>query len=482
MKIKVDHVTNSSSEVFAVVVQDSLVVGGLVAGMTALFNAHRLQFSHSDLTLPQMLDMNHASGDYAKLLTQAMVEDAKANESTMKEAFDQSLTMIEETQLRLRQELQATNQLKKRLQASTNSALPDSSDPQILFQKASDYEHHLTTQLQQSDTLKAIIQEKQTAVTQTLNASENAIDASKRAWLDLQHEKKLLQSVADGHGPLGYDSTPTLERIQELNAKDDELFKLIAKNDTLTLWANRPFPAKVISENAKALQAQLVARKETYAKALKEKGVTPEQKATLKSVYDADMAVLNDQLKQQNRYDLATHAVDSVTYGADTVVDFMNLVEVPFGGLFKTAYLAAKAGAMQAKGGLQDRKHAGRYLAKGLIAAAGEVVKGTLGVGQPHVIQATTVLTSGLNGGLEASIQGQAVGDALSKALTKSLIDTSITHQLSALSVVLPDPKDKALSDEGYSLNDLVSDNPLTQTAFNVMFDGASVETVKAAL
>lgn len=482
MKIKVDHVTNSSSEVFAVVVQDSLVVGGLVAGMTALFNAHRLQFSHSDLTLPQMVGLNQASRDYAKLLTQAMIEDAKANESTMNEAFDQSLAMIEETQLRLRQELQATLSLKDQLQSSPGTVLPDKADPQILFQNASDYELHLTTQLQNSDALKALIHDKQTALSQAMNAPENAIDASKRAWLDLHNEKKLLQSVADGHGPLGYDSTPTLERIQELNAKDDELFKLIAKNDTLSLWANRPFPAKVISENAKTLQAQLIARKEAYAKALKEKGLTAEQKATLKSAFDTDVASLNDQLKQQNRYDLATHAVDSATYGADTLVDLMSLVEVPFGGLFKTAYLAAKAGATQAKGGLQDRKHAGRYLAKGLIAAAGEVFKGTIGVNQPHLIQATTVLTSGLNGGLDASIHGQAVGDALGKALTKSLIDTSITNQLTALSVALPDPKDKYLNDQAYSLNDLVSDNPLTQTAFSTMFEGASVETVKAAL
>jgi hypothetical protein len=105
-----------------------------------------------------------------------------------------------------------------------------------------------------------------------------------------------------------------------------------------------------------------------------------------------------------------------VTYGADTLVDALTMLEAPFGGLLKTAYLAAKAGATQAKSGLQDRKHAGRYLAKGLIAAAGEVVKGTVGVGQPQLIQATTVLTSGLYGGLDASINGQPVGDALGKA------------------------------------------------------------------
>jgi hypothetical protein len=482
MKIKVDHVTNSSSEVFAVVVQDSLVVGGLVAGMTALFNAHRLQFSNSDLTLPQMVDLNQASHETAKLMTHAMIEDAKANETTMNEAFDQSLSMIEDAQLRLRQELQATQRLKDQLQTSPNAGLPDSTEPQILFQQASDYEHYLTTQLHQSDALKAVIQEKQAAVTQTLNSPENAIDASKREWLDLQHEKKLLQSVADGHGPLGYDTTPTLERLQELNAKDDELFKLIAKNDTLTTWANRPFPAKFISEPAKALQAQLVERKEVYKKALKEKGLTVQQKAALKSAYDADADALNEQLKRQNRYDLATQAVDGATYGVDALVDLMSLVEVPFGGLFKTAYLAAKAGATQAKGGLHDRKHAGRYLAKGLIAAAGEVVKGTLGVGQPHVVQAATILTSGLHGGLDASIKGQAVGDALGKAMTKSLIDTSIANQLSALTVALPDPKDKHLNEEAYTLSDVISDNPLTQAVFNVMFEGASVETIKAAL
>ena len=476
MKIKVDHVTNSSSEVFAVVVQDSLVVGTLVAGMTALFNAHRLQFSHSDLTLPQMDDLNQASSEYAKLLTQAMVEDAQARQGALQEAFDQTFPMIEETQARLTQELKAVQQLKASLSKDT------SSDQRLYFQQAEDYESYVKTQLNQTEALKAVIREKQSALTQTLNAPENAIDASKRAWLELQHEKKLLQSVADGHGPLGYDSTPTLERIQELNAKDDELFKLIAKNDTLTTWANRPFPAKVISEHAKTLQAQLVTRKDTYAKALKAKGLSAAQKAELKATYEAEVAAIQADIQRQNRYDLATHAVDSVTYGADTLVDLMAVVDVPFGGLFKTAYLAAKAMATQSKAGLQDRRHAGQYLAKGLIAAAGEVVKGTVGVGQPHLIQATTVLTSGLQGGLEASIQGQAVGDALGKALTKSLIDTTVTNQLAQLTTTLPDPKDKFLSDTSYSLKDLVSDNPITQPAFAVLFDGASVDTVKATL
>ena len=250
----------------------------------------------------------------------------------------------------------------------------------------------------------------------------------------------------------------------------------------MTLWANRPFPAKTISEQAKTLQAQLVSRKETYAKAIKAKGLSAAQKADLKAHYEADVAQLQIELKQQNRYDLATHTVDSVTYGADTLVDLMSVVEVPFGGLFKTAYLAAKAMATQSKGGLQDRRHAGQYLAKGLIAAAGEVVKGTIGVGQPQLIQATTVLTSGLQGGLEASIQGQSVGDALGKALTKSLIDTSVTNQLTQLSTSLPEPKDKYLKDETYGIKDLVSDNPMTQSAFSILFDGADVETVKAGL
>lgn len=483
MKIKVDHVTNSSSEVFAVVVQDSVVVGTLVAGMTALFNAYRFQFSHSELTLPQMLDLNEASLEYAKAMTKAMIEDARSNESAMREAFDVALPMLEETQARLTQELQALKQLQKSLDSSSTALhTSDASSPQLYFQHASEYEQYLTGQINQTNAFKSVILEKKQAVNDVFTSSENAIDESKQAWLDLQHEKKLLQSVSDGHGPIGYDNSVTLDRIQDLNAKDDELFKLILKNDALSTWANRPFPAKTISEEAKALQAQLITRKEAYQKALKIKGVMAEQKAQLKASYDADIQTLHAQLKQQNRYDLAAHAANSVTYGTDSLVDALTLLDVPFGGLLKTAVLAAKAGTTQAKTGLQDRKHAGRYLAKGLIAAAGEVIKGTLGVGNPQLIQATTVLTSGLNGGLDASINNQPVGDALGKALTKSLIDTSVAQQLSALSVNLPDPKTKTLAEENYHLSDVVSDNPITQTAFNVMFDGVSVEALKGAL
>lgn len=478
MKIKVDHVTNSSSEVFAVVVQDSLVVGTLVASMSALFDAHRLKFSHSDLTLTQMNDLNEASAEYAKHLTQAMLDDAKNNELIMRESIDAALPVLDEATARFSQELKAVQQLKAQW---SNTALSDH-DPKMLFQMGEEYENYLNLQIQQTNALKSVITEKQRAVLESLAAPENAIDASKREWLTLHHEKKLLQSVSDGHGPLGYDSSVTLERIQDLNAKDDELYKLIQKNDLLTTWANRPFPAKVISEETKALHAQLIQRKETYNSARKAKGISEAQKAQLTSSYEAEAAALQEQLKRQNRYDLATHAVNSVTYGADTLVDALAMVEVPFGGLFKTAYLAAKAGAIQAKTGLQDRKHAGQYLAKGLIAAAAEVVKGTLAVGKPELIQATTVLTSGLYGGLDASIQGKPVGDALGKALTKSVIDTSVSQQLSALTMSLPDPKTKSLADDNYRLSDLVSDNPITQTAFKLMFDDASVETIKNTL
>ena len=480
MKIKVDHVTNSSSEVFAVVVQDSVVVGTLVAGMSALFNAHRLQFSHSDLTVAQMMDLNEASADYAKVMSEAMLQDAQANEQLIRAAFDTTQSLLKDTQQRLSEELKTVQALKAQISDASPSVNDSSS--QILFQHGTEYESYLNTQIQQTDALKSVVSAKQGAVTHALEAPENAVDASKRAWLDLQHEKKLLQAVSDGHGPLGYDSSVTLDRIQDLNAKDDELFKLIQKSETLTLWANRPFPAKVISKETKALHAQLIARKEAYAKACKVKGQSDAQKAALKATYDADVASLQAQLKQHHRYDLATHAVDSVTYGADTLVDLMAMVEVPFGGLFKTAYLAAKAGATQAKSGLQDRKHAGHYLAKGLIAAASEVVKGTVAVGHPELIQATTVLSSGLTGGLEASIHGQAVGDAMGKALTKSLVDTTVTRQLSTLSVPLPDPKTKHLSNENYQLSDMISDNPITQTAFNILFEGASVDTLKATL
>jgi hypothetical protein len=218
----------------------------------------------------------------------------------MREAFDAALPMLDETKATLTQELDTLKQLKASLNSSSrvSSGLHQDPSSQILFQQATDYENYLRDQVNQTDALKSVILEKQQAVNTVLSAPENAIDASKRAWLDLQHEKKLLQSVSDGQGPLGYDSSVTLERIQDLNAKDDELFKLIQKNDTLTLWANRPLPAKTISEAARALQAQLVKRKETYQKALKSKGLTAEQKAQLKQQYEADVQVLQDQLKQ----------------------------------------------------------------------------------------------------------------------------------------------------------------------------------------
>jgi hypothetical protein len=38
------------------------------------------------------------------------------------------------------------------------------------------------------------------------------------------------------------------------------------------------------------------------------------------------------------------------------------------------------------------------------------------------------------------------------------------------------------MADQAYTLKDLVSDNPLTQSAFNVMFDGATVNDVEARL
>ena len=43
MKIKVDYVTNSSSEVFGVVIRDGLVVSGLIGWLLMLLNGCRAE-------------------------------------------------------------------------------------------------------------------------------------------------------------------------------------------------------------------------------------------------------------------------------------------------------------------------------------------------------------------------------------------------------------------------------------------------------
>ena len=84
MRIKVDYVTNSSSEVFGVVVGDSLLVGGLVGFLAALINGCRTQHKQKDVTETQTEDVMIDASTMAEQIAEAVSEDAEKQEQIVK--------------------------------------------------------------------------------------------------------------------------------------------------------------------------------------------------------------------------------------------------------------------------------------------------------------------------------------------------------------------------------------------------------------
>ena len=105
MKIKVDYVTNSSSEVFGVVLADSGIVGGLLAGLLALFSGCKVVSEDAAVTQPQTDSAIEDAASMAQQIAAGVLEDAKRQDEIVKDAYTEANDTLDAAQAALNREL-----------------------------------------------------------------------------------------------------------------------------------------------------------------------------------------------------------------------------------------------------------------------------------------------------------------------------------------------------------------------------------------
>jgi len=90
MKIKVDYVTNSSSEIFGIVLQDSGIVGLLLAGLLILFEGCQISAETEVLAKEQIHSTIVDTSAMAQQIAAAVEADAKRQEELAKGAYSEA--------------------------------------------------------------------------------------------------------------------------------------------------------------------------------------------------------------------------------------------------------------------------------------------------------------------------------------------------------------------------------------------------------
>jgi hypothetical protein len=458
MKVKVDYVTNSSSEVFGVVAGSSVIMAGLIAVLNTLFAGCKVQSDNTQITKTQLNDITMDAQATANQLANAVIEDAKRQEQIVKDAYAEAKNTLDSAENALQKEL---SELNKAWEESEKTA--DTSDPGYadLKKQYDDYRDYLNSQIEQAKYQKQMV-EYEEAVKQSEMESKNEWIRQRQAdFIAAKEEKAMLEAVAKGYNKPGYDTEAVKIRLEQLNVRENELKRILDENNASIDYkaADRGSigPSKESMELTEKIRKEKEAFEKAAAKADKEK------RDQLRAEMEKNISEYEAQIAKANKYDMATKAAEGIQYGADIAVEGLSYVTGPAGQQIKLAYTAGKAVASGMGEGMADPKNAAKHLAKGILNAGTEVLKDKFGSDKPWQAAATGILNEGLQSGLDAAIKGESVTEALGKGLTKGVADAGVDKVLDKIKDKLPIPKGSSVEVGDYSVNKILNNNPLTK-------------------
>jgi hypothetical protein len=458
MKIKVDYVTNSSSEVFGVVAGDTALVGGLMGLLIALFAGCKIQAQSNEINEPATQNVVEDASAMAQKIALGVLEDAKEQESIVKDSYDEAKGTLDSAKSALEKELDETN--KTWLESEKTI---DKKDPgyEAFKKQYDDYKEYLNDQIAKTEYQKQLVEYEKTKKIEEMESKTDWVKQQQADYIAVKEEKAMLEAVAKGYNQPGYNTSAVTDRLTQLNAREEELDKVLGANNATLDYTAKDRGSIGPSKESKDLTEKIRAEKDAYEK--ESKKATKEKKEALQTEMDKNISIYEEQMKKANRYDMATKAAEGIQYGADTAIDGLSNVTGPTGKNIKLAYTAAKGLASGMGEGMADPKNAAKHLAKGILTATTEVLKDKFGDDKPWQAAATGILNEGLQSGLDASIKGENVTDALGKGLTKGVFDAGIDKGLDKLKGALPIPKGSSVDVGGFGVGQILNNNPLTK-------------------
>lgn len=426
MKVKVDFVTNSSSESFGVVAIDTAATIVATGGLTIMVNAAR------DLILG-------GAAEAAQEVAEAVRKDAEWQEQAVKEGYSEAERMIDSERRELERELAEFRQM-----WNESDKTADKDDPGYarLRQQAEEYEEYLKQAIEFKNYEEYVIQKEKAEAQAALEAKD---EWNRQRQVDLiaaKEEKALLQATLKGYGAAGMDVKGIADRLAQLERREAELTQVLKENDALIDYT--PRDRGVIGPSPETLK-MMEDQKKRKAEMEKAQAISDAKKRA--EIEERIRKAEQEQLetaKSASRWDFITKAAEGVQFGADVLVEGLSYITGPAGKKVKLAYDAGKNVASGLGEGMADPKNAGKHLAKGFAGAATEVAKSRFKDGKlsSNFKSALADMANGATqSGLDAAIGGGDLSDALQagmQGMGSAAVDSLVDHGLDKVKSALP--------------------------------------------
>jgi len=457
MKIKVDHVTNSSSEAFGVVVADSALVIGAGLTLAALFKG----CSMSKETTNDYVELVETGGsqEIADAIAKGVMEDAKKQEQIIKDAYVEAGKTLDDAQKALNNELDAVQKQWEQSESSTDKNDPGYED---LKQQYTDYMDYLKSQIQNTKLQKEAVEAEKLAKQAEIDSKSEWVKMNQNDYIAVKEEKAMLEAVAKGYNVPGYNTDAVKQRLEQLNQREKELNKVLKENNADIDYTAKDRGEIGPSKESLELTEKIRKEKDDFKKASEKADAA--KRLELEKQMEKNLEEMKKASSSARNWDLATKAAEGAQWGADVAIEGLSHVTGPAGKTIKTIYGATKEVASGVGEGMADPKNAAKHLAKGILNGASSAVSDKFGdANKPWQQAATGILNEGLQSGLDASIKGESVTDALGKGLTKGVVDAGVGKTLDAIKGKLPIPQGSSVDVHDYSVGKILNNNPLTK-------------------
>lgn len=477
MKIKIDYVTNSSSEVFGVVAGDTAAAAALITMIAVLFKGCKLSYENNEITEPQAEKVAVDASGIAEELANAVIKDAERQDNIVKDAYNEAENTLDSAKTALEQEL---GECRTAWEESERTA--DKTDPGYdkLKQQYDDYIDYLKGQIQQTEYQKQQVVYEKAQQQAEMDSKSEWIRQQQADYIAAKEEQAMLAAVAKGYDRPGYNIDSVKERLGQLEAKQAELSRILEENGASFEYNAKDRGVIGPSQESLSLTDKIRNERDAFEKSVKK--ANAERKAQLEADMEMNISEYQSQIQKANRYELAEKAAEGIQFGADTAIEGLSYVTGPAGQKIKLAYTAGKQVASGMGEGMADPKNAARHLAKGILNAGAEVIKDKFGEDKPWQAAATGILNESLQKGLDASIKGENVIDAMGKGLTKGVFDAGTEKALDKIKDKLPITKGSSVDVGSFDINRILNNNPLSKgLARTVVREGAGKQ-IKDAL
>jgi len=454
MKIKVDHVTNSSSEVFGVVLADSAVTAGLLLMLDSVTNAYRSM--RPDQRQEALYDeMMMESEKVASRITDGILEDARVQEKIVKDAYSEALSTLNNASSALSSEMA---HVKKNWENSSKTADITSNEYSLLQRKNDDYLTYLTQQLKQVDFQKTCLEKDRQEKTNLINERDAWIQQNQADLVTLIEQKSLMDGLNAAYYKATGEPGLWLKIEETFDARKAELEEALKSANATLTYPQSSLRVIQLSEETSGLMRQFSMEKKAFDFELLNTESSNQKK--LIEDYENTISKLKNDLLTSTRFELAKSASQTLKYGSEIALEGLS----DLGGTpFKIAFASIKAVATGIKDAKKDPKNRSKHLAKALLTVSSTALKDQL-TEIPWAKDATTVLNTVLQSSLSASIAGESTASAIGSSLTKGIFDLGAEKSIAVLKESTTVEKQTLESEfDALSVEQILTDNPLNQ-------------------